>query len=234
LDDPVVLDVGSPLPLWKRGLDLLFLAVTLPLFLPVGLGIALFIKWHSRGPVIFRQERVGYRGRRFELFKFRTMRLNAEVASHRRHLSQLMQSDAPLTKLDAQGDPRLIPGGALLRASGLDELPQLINVLRGEMSVVGPRPCLPYEYEEYSDWEKQRLAAVPGLTGLWQVSGKNKTTFRQMIALDIEYARTKTLGRDVGIMGRTLATLMGQVRETRRPAEPAVLLPTPEASREAA
>lgn len=237
--DPVVLEVGDPLPWWKRVLDVLFLAGMLPVFLPLGLGIALYIKWRSRGPAIFRQERVGYGGRRFTCLKFRTMRVDAEVGTHREHLRVLMEQDAPLTKLDTQGDSRLIPGGALLRASGLDELPQLINVLRGEMSVVGPRPCLPYEYAEYSDWEKQRLAVLPGLTGLWQVSGKNRTTFRQMIALDIEYARRKTLGLDVRIMWRTMATLVGQVRERRAAKATAAetmpgLLATPQPSREAA
>ncbi len=204
----------SPLPLWKRGLDLLGLVASLPLTLPIGLGIAAYIKATSRGPVIFRQERIGHQGRRFTCFKFRSMRVNAEVASHRLHLRDLMQADVPLTKLDAKGDARLIPLGALLRATGLDELPQLLNVLLGDMSLVGPRPCLPYEYEEFSDWDRQRCEAVPGLTGLWQVSGKNKTTFRQMIQLDIQYARTKSLWLDVKIMARTFSALMTQVRET--------------------
>jgi exopolysaccharide production protein ExoY len=139
-----------------------------------------------------------------------------------------------LTKLDAKGDPRLISGGALLRASGLDELPQLINVLRAEMSLVGPRPCVPYEYEEFSEHDKQRCEAMPGLTGLWQVNGKNKTTFRRMISLDIEYARTKSLWLDITIMFKTFSALLGQVRETRQPVPAPVLISTPAATREAA
>jgi lipopolysaccharide/colanic/teichoic acid biosynthesis glycosyltransferase len=206
--------VQSPLPFWKRGLDLLCLTAALPLTLPVGLCIAAYIKLTSPGPVIFQQERIGLQGRRFTCFKFRSMRVNAEVTTHRHHLRDLMQADVPLTKLDSRGDARLIPLGALLRATGLDELPQLLNVLLGDMSLVGPRPCLPYEYEDFSDWDKQRCNAVPGLTGLWQVSGKNKTTFRQMIQLDIQYARSKSFWLDVRIMFRTFSALMTQVRET--------------------
>lgn len=227
---------SSPLPAWKRVLDLLCLVASLPLTLPLSLGIAAYIKLTSEGPAVFRQERVGYRGRRFTCFKFRTMRVNADVASHQRHLSNLMRSDKPMTKLDAKGDPRLIPAGALLRASGLDELPQLINVLQGDMSIVGPRPCVPYEYEEFSDWDRQRFEAMPGLTGLWQVNGKNRTTFRQMIALDIRYARTKSLGLDLKIMFQTFSALVAQVRDIREASTNAAptVLAAPEATREAA
>ncbi len=224
----------AALPFWKRTLDLVCLALSLPVTLPLVLCIAAYIKLTSRGPVIFRQERVGYRGRRFTCFKFRTMRVNTEVASHQRHLNQLIHSDAPMTKLDAKGDPRLIPGGALLRATGLDELPQLINVFQADMSLVGPRPCVPYEYEEFSDWDKQRFEAVPGLTGLWQVNGKNRTTFRQMIALDIQYARTKSLWLDLTIMFKTFSALKTQVTETRVPVSKPVLLTPPAITREAA
>ena len=139
-----------------------------------------------------------------------------------------------MTKLDAKGDPRLIPGGVLLRASGLDELPQLLNILQGDMSIVGPRPCVPYEFEEFSDWDRQRFEAMPGLTGLWQVSGKSRTTFRQMIALDIQYARTKSLWLDLKIMFKTFSALIAQVRETREAAPNTVLLQTPQTKREAA
>jgi lipopolysaccharide/colanic/teichoic acid biosynthesis glycosyltransferase len=205
----------SPLPAWKRLLDLLCIVVSLPVTLPLGLAIALYIKWTSPGPVLFRQERIGYRGQRFWCLKFRTMRVDADTRCHQQHLQNLLRSDAPMTKLDVKGDPRLIRGGAFLRATGLDELPQLINVLRGEMSLVGPRPCLPYEYEQYDEWARQRCLAVPGLTGLWQVSGKNHTTFRRMIELDIQYAQTKSLWLDLRIMWKTFSALAAQVRETR-------------------
>src|SRR5215475_14659707 len=104
-----------------------------------------------------------------------------------------------MVKLDAQSDPRLVPFGTVLRASGLDELPQLFNVLRGEMSIVGPRPCIPYEYELYQPAQRARFDAVPGLTGLWQVSGKNRTTFEEMVRLDIEYSQNLTLWSDLKI-----------------------------------
>jgi lipopolysaccharide/colanic/teichoic acid biosynthesis glycosyltransferase len=143
------------------------------------------------------------------------MFVNADTSLHQGHLDELMDSDTPLTKMDAKGDPRIIPFGRLLRASGLDELPQLINVLRGEMSLVGPRPCLPYEYNKYQRWQKERFNTLPGLTGLWQVGGKNKTTFTEMICLDIRYARAKTLWLDLKILLMTFPAVMTQVFESR-------------------
>jgi lipopolysaccharide/colanic/teichoic acid biosynthesis glycosyltransferase len=118
-----------------------------------------------------------------------------------------------MTKLDRRKDPRLIPLGASLRAIGLDELPQIINVLRGEMSLVGPRPCIPYEYELYEPWQQRRFDALPGLTGLWQVSGKNRTTFNQMIRLDIEYAERASLWLDLKIILKTLPALCLQCQD---------------------
>jgi lipopolysaccharide/colanic/teichoic acid biosynthesis glycosyltransferase len=181
----------------------------------LGVGVALVVICGSRGPVFFRQRRVGYKGREFGCYKFRTMHVNAETASHRDHFCQLMESEVPMTKLDARNDPRLIPLGALLRATGLDELPQLINVVRGEMSLVGPRPCIAYEYERYQPWQRRRFDAVPGLTGLWQVSGKNQTTFNEMIRLDIEYSERASLWLDLQIILRTLPALWQQCLESR-------------------
>jgi lipopolysaccharide/colanic/teichoic acid biosynthesis glycosyltransferase len=189
--------------------------VALPVLVPIFLLLAAGISCVSPGPVLFLSERVGYRGRRFICFKFRTMKVNADCDAHRRHLADLMRSDAPMVKMDASGDPRLIPFGKILRATGLDELPQLLNVLGGEMSLVGPRPCLPYEFESYLPEQKRRFDSLPGLTGLWQVSGKNKTTFSEMIMLDIKYAETKSLWLDLKIMGRTLPAILTQVREAR-------------------
>ena len=119
------------------------------------------------------------------IFKFRSMKMNAETSSHEQHLASLMGNNSPMTKLDAAGDPRLIPLGRIFRATGLDELPQIFNVIRGEMSLVGPRPCLPYEFQRYERWQQERVNAAPGLTGYWQVNGKNKTTFSEMIEMDI-------------------------------------------------
>ena len=147
------------------------------------------------------------------------MFVNSDTNVHRGHLDHLMDSDAPLVKMDAKGDPRIIPFGRLLRATGLDELPQLVNVLRGEMSLVGPRPCLPYEYNKYQRWHKERFNTLPGLTGLWQVGGKNKTTFTEMICLDIRYARTRTLWMDLGILLKTFPAVVIQVLESSEPGE---------------
>lgn len=202
-------------PFWKHGLDLACIALALPAVAPLMLLIAVFIKVVSRGPVFFRQRRVGLFGRPFTCLKFRTMRADAPSAPHEDHLKQLVTEDVPMTKMDRLGDPRLIPFGAWLRATGLDELPQLFNVLRREMSLVGPRPCTPYEYEFYLPWQRERFNTLPGLTGLWQVNGKNNTTFRQMIAFDIQYVRTMTFWLDLRIMARTLSAVLAQVRETR-------------------
>jgi lipopolysaccharide/colanic/teichoic acid biosynthesis glycosyltransferase len=208
--------INDALPGWKRSLDVGIILLSLPLVLPVALLVAAGICATSRGPILFRQERMGYLGERFVCFKFRTMFHGSDPVGHREHLQELMQSDAPMTKLDAHGDARIIWLGRFLRASGLDELPQLLNVLRGEMSLVGPRPCLPYEAENFSAWQRERFNAVPGLTGLWQVSGKNQTGFRQMVALDIQYARGKSLGLDLKIMALTPAVLLFQLFDLHR------------------
>jgi lipopolysaccharide/colanic/teichoic acid biosynthesis glycosyltransferase len=196
-------------------LDVAAILVLLPLILPLALGIALIIRMVSKGPVLFKQERIGFRGGLFMCLKFRTMIVGADVSSHQGHLVNLMASDAPMVKLDARGDSRIILFGRLLRASGLDELPQLINVLRGEMSLVGPRPCLAYESEKYLPWQRERFNTLPGLTGLWQVSGKNRTTFTEMMHLDIDYVRSKTLWMDLTIILKTIPAIMVQLWEAK-------------------
>ena len=147
------------------------------------------------------------------MIKFRTMKVNVETRSHERHLEQLMQADCPMTKLDASGDPRIIRGGRILRATGLDELPQLFNVLGGEMSLVGPRPCTLHEFQRYQAWEQERLNAPPGLTGYWQVNGKNKTTFSEMINMDIFYARNMSVWLDLAIILKTFPAIIVQLYE---------------------
>lgn len=206
---------APPVPAWKRSLDLVGCVVALPFLLSATALVAGWIQLVSPGPVFFKQERVGYRGRRFLLFKFRTMRVEADGDAHRAHFTDLVRGQRPMQKLDATRDPRLIPGGWLLRASGADELPQLLNVLRGEMSLVGPRPCIPYEYEHYTPWHRGRLGSVPGLTGLWQVSGKNRTTFDEMVRLDIEYSRTRSLALDLTIALKTIPALWVQIADIR-------------------
>lgn len=204
------------LPLWKRSLDIACCLVALPILAVCTLIAAIVIKTVAPGPIFFRQERVGFKGRRFRLYKFRTMHTNACTSSHQSHFKNLMTSNQPMQKLDAAGDKRLIPGGWLLRASGLDELPQIINVLRGEMSIVGPRPCIPYEFEHYTAWQRKRLDSAPGLTGLWQVSGKNRTTFEEMIRFDIEYSERRRLRLDLWIIFRTIPALITQIGDTRK------------------
>jgi len=204
------------IPRWKRTLDVVFILLILPLVLPLAILVGVLIRMVSKGPVLFRQERVGYLGRKFMCFKFRTMFVGAETAAHQGHLQILMKSNAPMTKLDARGDSRIIPFGRLLRSTGLDELPQLINVLRGEMSMVGPRPCLPYECDEYLPWQRERFNTLPGLTGLWQVNGKNQTTFAEMMQLDISYTREKTLWMDLAIILKTIPAIAGQGWQARK------------------
>jgi lipopolysaccharide/colanic/teichoic acid biosynthesis glycosyltransferase len=200
---------------WKRALDVTLIVLSLPFLIPVALLVALLVRFASPGPILFSQERVGYLGRRFRCFKFRSMFADVATSAHREHLQHLLTADTPMMKMDSQGDSRIIPFGLFLRSSGLDELPQLLNVLRGEMSLIGPRPCLPYEYDNYLPWHKERFQTLPGLTGLWQVSGKNRTTFVQMIQLDIEYAKRRCLRLDCLILLKTIPALVTQMRETR-------------------
>lgn len=206
-----------PFPLWKRAMDILLSLLLLILASPVMLLIAIMIKIVSpRGGVLFRQERIGFLGNRFTCLKFRSMHVHSEEALHQRHLQHLMQADVPMTKLDKCKDARVIPMGAILRASGLDELPQLLNILRGDMSLIGPRPCLQYEYKGFRRWHRMRFDTMPGLTGLWQVSGKNRTTFTQMMRLDVSYAQRKSLWRDLRIMFMTVPAVVRQLMDVAR------------------
>lgn len=203
-------------PRWKRTLDLTFIALTCPIWLPVMLLVMLVVKISSAGPIFYRQERVGFRGRSFMIFKFRTMKVQAQTSGHESYFQRLMRDGAPMTKLDAD-DERIISGGRFLRATGLDELPQIFNVLRGEMSLVGPRPCTRTEFVEFGEWERERVNAFPGLTGYWQVNGKNRTTFHQMIEMDLFYARNSSVSLDLWIMLRTPAALLEQTLSLVQP-----------------
>jgi lipopolysaccharide/colanic/teichoic acid biosynthesis glycosyltransferase len=196
---------------WKRIFDPTCILVSLPGWLPLMILVALWIKAASPGPIFYRQERVGYRGRRFMMVKFRTMKVNAETVSHEHHLERLMQANCPMTKLDTLGDRRIIRGGRILRATALDELPQLFDVLRGEMSLVGPRPCTPQEFQRYEGWQRERVNAPPGLTGYWQVNGKNRTTFTEMINMDIFYARNMSVWLDLAIILKTFPAIIVQL-----------------------
>lgn len=205
-------EIQPGLPAWKRAMDIAGALCGLLVLSPVLLLVGLYIKAVSPGPILFKQERIGFLGRRFSCWKFRTMHTDAESATHTQHFRTLMQSDAPMRKLDAT-DSRIIPHGTFLRKSGLDELPQLLNVLLGDMSLIGPRPCIPYEAQGYKIWQRKRFDSVPGLTGLWQVNGKNKTSFSQMMRYDIRYTRQQSLSLDARILFKTIPAIMKQVSD---------------------
>jgi lipopolysaccharide/colanic/teichoic acid biosynthesis glycosyltransferase len=190
----------------KPVLDYFVAAVLLTITSPLFLIFCISIKLHSPGPIFFTQDRVGKDGRLFRILKFRSMRVNADANLHREYMQRVIQSNVSPAelgkkslKLDA-ADPRITGLGKVLRTSGLDELPQLINVLRGEMSIVGPRPPIPYEVEIYEAWHKQRLSVLPGITGLWQVTAHNLVPFNEMVKIDIEYIQRANIWLDLKIM----------------------------------
>jgi lipopolysaccharide/colanic/teichoic acid biosynthesis glycosyltransferase len=179
---------------------------------PLLLVIAAVIKLTSRGPVLFRQQRVGQRGKRFTFLKFRSMYKWCDHTVHQEYVKSLIAGEAPVEAPNGEGvpvfkltnDSRVTPFGRFLRKSSLDELPQLFNVLAGDMSLVGPRPAIPYEVESYGLWHRQRLlAAKPGMTGLWQVDGRSRTKFSDMVRLDLRYAKSWSLLLDIKILLKT-------------------------------
>jgi exopolysaccharide biosynthesis polyprenyl glycosylphosphotransferase len=199
----------------KRGLDLIGSLLLLGLLSPLLLLIAAMVKLKSPGPVFFRQERIGEHGKPFTMLKFRTMHVNADHAIHQRYVSQLIKAGAQGSEAGQNGvfkitdDPRVTTVGRLLRKTSLDELPQFLNVLRGDMSLVGPRPPLAYEVEQYQPWHLRRvLEAKPGITGLWQVTGRSRTTFDDMVRLDLRYARARSLWTDIRILLATPAAVI--------------------------
>ncbi len=191
----------------KRAVDIVGAVVGLTLGAPLLALIALAVRLDSPGPVIFRQTRVGLHGRLFEMYKFRSMHVGAEEQQDM--LAEFNEADGPIFKI--KDDPRLTRVGRILRRMSLDELPQLVNVLRGEMSLVGPRPPIPSEVEKYQEWHKKRLEAPPGMTGLWQVSGRSRLSFDEMVLLDIYYIENWSLWLDLKILLRTIPkVLMGE------------------------
>jgi lipopolysaccharide/colanic/teichoic acid biosynthesis glycosyltransferase len=204
------------LPFWKRYLDITGAAVSLILFSPVFVLTAGYIKLLSpRGTVFFKQKRVGIGGKPFLMWKFRTMHVHVDHKDHECYLNKLIcGSDGedggikPMKKLEDAC--RIIPFCSVLRKLAIDELPQLINVLIGDMSLVGPRPPIPYEVTNYKPWHNGRLEGLPGMTGLWQVSGKNRLTFTEMVRLDIRYFRRLSLFSDLKIMFMTPLAILSQ------------------------
>jgi lipopolysaccharide/colanic/teichoic acid biosynthesis glycosyltransferase len=199
----------------KRGLDILGSLTLLVVLSPLFLLIAALVRLGSRGPVFFGQVRIGQMMKPFTMFKFRTMYLDADPRLHHEFVSAFIKASGQVQEQGNNGffklanDPRVTPVGRILRKSSLDELPQLWNVLRGDMSLVGPRPPLSYELEQYQPWHRRRiLEAKPGITGLWQVSGRSRTTFDEMVRLDLRYARTRSLWTDIKILLATPAAVI--------------------------
>jgi lipopolysaccharide/colanic/teichoic acid biosynthesis glycosyltransferase len=196
----------------KRVMDVVGSLAALVILSPLFLFIALAIKLTSKGPILFRQRRIGQHGKSFTFLKFRSMYVGNDPSIHREYVKQLIAGKAERQSSSGNGDgvykltkdPRVTSIGAFLRKTSLDEIPQFINVLRGEMSLVGPRPPVPYEVESYDFWHRRRvLEAKPGITGLWQVKGRSRVKFDDMVRLDLEYARTWSPWLDVKIMLQT-------------------------------
>jgi lipopolysaccharide/colanic/teichoic acid biosynthesis glycosyltransferase len=198
--------IGQRRTLWhKRPLDLILTIPGVIALLPVFLLVALAIRLTSPGPVFFVQTRIGRMGRPFGILKFRSMYRDAEA----RRAAVLSMSDREGLCFKSRNDPRITPVGRFLRRCSIDELPQLFNVLKGDMSLVGPRPALPEEVENYPLAALERLTVLPGITGIWQVSGRAEIGFDQMVVLDIGYARHGGLMTDLSILARTTGAVIG-------------------------
>jgi exopolysaccharide biosynthesis polyprenyl glycosylphosphotransferase len=201
----------------KRGLDILGAILGIVLFSPVMLLAAFAVKTTSPGSVVYKQIRLGHHGAPFVFYKFRSMRVDTDSDSHRNFVHRFIRGDSPEPHQGSaqtpffkiKQDPRVTPVGRFLRKSSIDELPQLFNVLRGDMSLVGPRPPIPYEVEAYSSWHLRRILDVkPGLTGLWQVEGRSAVSFDEMVRLDLQYARNWSILLDLKIILKTVKVVL--------------------------
>jgi lipopolysaccharide/colanic/teichoic acid biosynthesis glycosyltransferase len=198
----------------KRILDIVFtLLILLPLCVVIAI-LAVLIRIDSKGPIFFRQKRVGLNGVEFDMFKFRSMYVNADDSAHREVIKQYMNGETLNGKIDTENlyklvdDPRVTRIGRFIRKTSIDELPQFINVLRGEMTLVGPRPPLPYEVEAYSLSDWMRLCGKPGLTGNWQVYGRSRVPFKKMVEMDIEYLEQQSIWQDLKLIALTLPVML--------------------------
>ncbi len=190
--------------LFKRGLDIIVASIALLLFAPFFIIISLLIKLTSEGPVFFIQERCGLNGRRFPMLKFRTMVQDAEVL--KANLAGMNEVSGPVFKM--KNDPRVTWIGKLLRKSSLDEFPQFLNVLKGEMSVVGPRPPVPSEVKNYDSWQRRRLSMRPGITCVWQISGRSNIGFEEWMRLDLKYIDNWSFWLDLKIIAKTIPIVL--------------------------
>lgn len=197
----------------RRLFDIAFAGALILLLSPLLIAVAVAVRLDSRGPALFRQRRVGLEEREFTLFKFRSMRLDADPRGHREYVTALINgSDEEAESLPDGGrkdlyklavDNRITAVGRWTRKWSVDELPQLFNVVLGDMTLVGPRPAIPYEVAEYPSWYLQRFSVKPGLTGYWQVSGRSERTYEEMVRLDIEYVERRSLALDLSILAKT-------------------------------
>jgi lipopolysaccharide/colanic/teichoic acid biosynthesis glycosyltransferase len=200
---------AAPRDIAKRALDIIGSLALLALFSPVMLLAWLAVKVSSRGPALFRQVRIGERGEPFEMLKFRSMRVDNDPSVHQAYVEWFITQSGTQARTGTEvfkltADPRITRVGHWLRKTSLDELPQFINVLRGDMSLVGPRPPLPFEVDRYQPWHRRRvLDARPGITGLWQVKGRSRSTFDEMVRMDLDYARSRSLWMDIRILAAT-------------------------------
>jgi exopolysaccharide biosynthesis polyprenyl glycosylphosphotransferase len=198
----------------KRIVDVIVASLMLIILSPLMIAVAILIRLSSKGPVFFEQDRVGENGEVFRFLKFRTMYVNNDPTIHKEYAQKWITQNQAHT-VDGQGalykirkDPRIIPTGGFLRKYSVDELPQLFNVLKGDMSLIGPRPPIPYEVEVYRNWHRRRFEGPPGITGLWQVSGRNRLSFDEMVKLDIEYLENWSFSRDLKILWRTMGVVL--------------------------
>lgn len=203
-DDRIVVKENKSYLILKRMVDIFGSIVGLLISLPGILIIVVLIKFEDGGPIIFKQTRIGKNGKKFFIYKFRSMRVDAEEIKAK----LLSKNEISGAMFKMKDDPRVTKIGKFIRKTSLDEIPQFINVLKGDMSLVGPRPPLAEEVEVYTDYELQRLLVTPGLSGLWQVSGRSNVSFMEMVSLDLKYIQTRTILLDFFIIFKTIANML--------------------------
>ncbi len=203
--EAVITDITIGYKFFKRVIDIVCSLAGLLLLSPVLIIVSILIKLESYGPIIFSQDRIGYKGQKFKMYKFRSMVVNAEEL--KKKLAERNEMSGPMFKM--KNDPRVTKVGKFIRKTSIDELPQLINILKGEMSLVGPRPSLPKEVKEFEPWMMERLEVKPGLTCYWQVSGRNDIDFEDWMKLDIKYVRERSFWLDMKLIFKTFFVLFG-------------------------
>ena len=194
-------------PVAKRMLDVSIALIMLVVLAPVMAIVALAVRLDSNGPIIFRQTRVGKDHRPFTFYKFRSMYHNADTRVHQQFVKNLING-TPTDGYKINSDKRVTRVGKFMRKTSLDELPQLVNIVKGDMSLVGPRPPIPYEVAEYKEWHHRRLDVLPGLTGMWQVMGRSEVSFDEMVAMDIAYVEQRSLRTDLALLAQTVPAVL--------------------------